>query len=185
MTLSKKVFCIGLNRTGTTTCGAAFRELGLKLWGWNSHSAEFTLRWHEGNFSQEMMNAVQNHDAFTDIPWCMLYQELDRIFPESVFVLTKRKSVEIWLRSIQKHIAKSPNWVGHYLIYGSYDPVEDAEFYIQKYNSHNENVEKYFSSRPEKLITLCWERGHAWYELCNFLNLPVPDIAFPHMNKQV
>jgi hypothetical protein len=32
---------------------------------------------------------------------------------------------------------------------------------------------------------VCWENGDGWKELANFLEKPVPDQPFPHINKTV
>ena len=178
-----KVFCVGLNRTATTSMGRAFDALGYKTWHWNTHSAEFLTMWHEGRFPSDLERAVEDHDAFEDLPWGLLYRELDERFPGSKFVLTVRRSPEAWLRSIQSHISGRRRWVGDFLVYGSYDPVGDASKYLDIYRAHNDAVERYFADRPGALLRFCPETGSGWADLCAHLEIDdVPQIPFPHAN---
>lgn len=180
-----KVFCVGLNKTGTTTFGAAMSRLGYRVWGWNSYAADFTLHWHEGVFTPTMQKALNNHEAFEDLPWPLLFRQLDERVPDAKFVLTIRRSPEAWLQSIQTHIKRADPWAGHFLIYGSYDPVGDRERYLRTYNDHNAAVRAHFASRPGKLLEMCFEQGDGWRELCAFLGVKdIPVEPFPHENRR-
>jgi len=180
----RKVFCIGLNKTGTSSFGAAMRLLDYKVLGWTGFSATLTLRWHEGHFGGEAKRAIAAHDAFEDLPWGLWYREIDELVPDALFVLTERATPAIWLDSIQRHIARGSAWVGHYLVYGSYDPVGDSDKYLARYIAHAAEVEAYFANRPGKLLTVSWDRGDGWTELCRFLGHPsVPEQPFPHINQ--
>lgn len=180
----RKVFCIGLNKTGTSSFGHAMRRLGYRVFGWTGRSAEFTLNWHEGRLGEEVRKAIANNDAFEDLPWGLWYRELDRLVPDALFVLTERASPSVWLQSIQGHIARGTAWVGHYLVYGSYDPVADADLYLSRYVNHSAQVEAYFGDKPGKLLTVSWDKGGSWEELCGFLgHADVPDEPFPHINR--
>ena len=54
---------------------------------------------------QTALERARDYDAFEDLPWCLLYRELDEAFPGSKFVLTVRSSSEVWLRSYRRHHA--------------------------------------------------------------------------------
>lgn len=179
-----KVFCIGLNKTGTTSVGDALKILGFNRFGWRPGiSAQLVNRWHEGNFSP-FTQVIEDHDAFEDLPWPLVFKELEERYPDAKFILTYRSNEEAWLSSIQKHIERGSRWLGHFLIYGSYDPQNDQDLYIQRYNRHNDDVRNYFASKPGKLIELCFENGDGWDKLCNFLGISeVPVVPFPHSNS--
>jgi Sulfotransferase domain len=180
----QKLFCIGLNKTGTTSIGDAFRILGYSRLGWRGNiSAPLTLRVHEGKLDG-FMPLLMQYDAFEDLPWPLIYDKVDSWYPNAKFVLTVRKNEDVWLKSIQKHIARGSNWVGHFLIYGSYDPVKDAEMYLAKYRAHNEAVRAHFAGRPDKMIEMCFEDGDGWDKLCDFLGIKQrPQQPFPHANS--
>lgn len=182
--LKSKVFCIGLNKTGTTSIGDAFRILGYNRFGWRPGiSGPLVSRWHEGKFNP-FLRVIEAYDAFEDLPWPLVFKEIEQRYDDAKFILTLRSDEQVWLRSIQKHVQRGSNWVGHFLIYGSYDPIEDAELYLRKYRSHNKEVRDYFASKPGKIIEMCFENGDSWDRLCKFLGIEVlPDVPFPHSNS--
>lgn len=184
--LQLKIVCIGLPKTGTTSLGDALEYLGFKRLGWQPKiSGPLTVQWHEQNIDR-LFEFVYQYDAFEDVPWCQVYREIDAQFPNAKFIVTHRLSSERWLDSIQRHIKRIGRWVGNYWIFGSYDPVQDPQLYIEKYESHLDEVRDYFAGRPEKLLTLCFENGDGWKELTRFLGVePVPNVSFPHTNKDL
>jgi hypothetical protein len=179
-----KVFCIGWHKTGTRSSGQALQRLGYRLAGWRTPaSAELTYRWHEGNFEPIIRDARQ-FEALKDWPWPLVYRQMDQAFPDARFILTTRISDDVWLRSLQNHVAGRRPWVGRFLIYGSYDPVGDAARHVARYREHNQSVRDYFAGRPGKLLELCLENGDGWPALCAFLGIrDIPSEPFPHANK--
>jgi len=178
-----KVFCIGLNKTGTTSLGDALSILGYRRYGWGGQAAQFTLRWHEGRFTPQMHAEVEKYDCFEDLPWPLMFEHLDKTYPGSKFILSRRADGETWLKSIQTHVSGGRNWVGHFLVYGSYDPERDAKLYLKTYYSHIMMVREYFANQPGKLLEICFEEGHGWKELCSFLDVDMPGELFPHANR--
>jgi len=61
--------------------------------------------------------------------------------------------------------------------------AKHKEEMIKAFHHYNNSVIKYFSGRSDFLI-LNFEDGDGWGKLCNFLNMPVPQIPLPHANKQ-
>lgn len=188
----QKIFCIGLNKTGTTSIGDALSRLGYNRSGWDpNHSGNLTMRWHENKITPLLHKKLMSADAFEDLPWPLYYEFLDTICPNAKFILTVRESPEMWLESMRKHIARQlrtssiegdRGWVGHFLIYGSYNPQADADKYLKVYNEHNAGIRARFAGRPGKLLEMCFENRDGWEVLCDFLNVPVPDAPFPHSN---
>ena len=179
-TLNKrpKVFGIGWHKTGTKSLNRALMRLGYRPSPWN---IDLVMRWHEGHIAQILHQAAQA-DAFDDFPWPLVFRELDRAFPDARFILTTRRDDATWLASAQKHMARR-RWVGHYLIYGSYDAFADPEPFVRRYREHNAAVREYFADRPGKLLDICFERGEHWKPLCAFLGAAgEPNEPFPHQN---
>jgi hypothetical protein len=50
------------------------------------------------------------------------------------------------------------------------------------YERRNQRIREYFEDRPEDLLVVDWEEGDGWIELCDFLDVDVPDLPFPHAN---
>ncbi len=179
-TLDKRprVFGIGWQKTGTKSLRCALTRLGYKVHPWK---LGLVARWHEGNIAPILRSAADG-EAFDDFPWPLVFRELDRAFPDARFILTTRRDDATWLASAQKHMARR-RWVGHYLIYGSYDAYADPEVFLRRYREHNAAVRAYFADRPGKLLDICFERGEQWTPLCAFLGVAgVPSEPFPHQN---
>ena len=174
-----KVFGIGWHRTGTTTLGDCFEILGLKHYGFSRHLSKAYLV-HGG--CKKAISVVKRADSFEDFPWPLLYKEMDQHFPEAKFILTIRKDSETWYNSLCKWSRVSKNTLLRKQIYGYKFPQENKEVHIERYERHNREVTEYFKGR-DNFITLCWENGDGWSELCNFLDLPHPNVKLPHRRK--
>jgi len=85
----RKVFAIGLARTGTTSLHHAFLALRLR----SAPSSVALLDSIDDDF-------VGRYDAFCDNPIPFIYRELDQRWPASRFVLTTRP-VQEWIDSMR------------------------------------------------------------------------------------
>ena len=182
MTSKKKVFGIGLNKTGTTTLGECLRTLGYDHVGTRR---DLLADYREGRMDR-IFEITDAHNAFEDWPWPLPYREFyERYGDEARFVLTLRRSPEAWLKSLKKHSLITPlNGHCRTLAYGYDYPFGYEAEYLEAYERHNREVVEFFKSvgAENALITLCWEHGHGWQELCDFLGEPLPEAAFPHAN---
>lgn len=174
---TQKVFCIGWHKTGTTTLGDALLILGYKVMGARLDFAEPLLK-NEIDF---ILEDVKFFDALQDMPWAALYEELDRNYPNSKFILTIRDE-ESWLNSASRHF-KDLDVPLHKWLYGKGVLKGNEEIYLNRYRAHNVGVMDYFRDRPRDLLIMDFSKGHGWVELCNFLETPIPRRKFPHSNK--
>lgn len=174
-----KVFGIGLNKTGTKSLAACLRYWGLTHVSLNQTA--FRL-WHEGDIAS-LAEIAAVYDSFEDWPWPLLYREFDARFPGSKFVLTRRKSPEIWFASLARHALETGPTEYRKHIYGSYMPQSDEAGHLAFYRRHNDDVRAHFAARPLDFVEVCWEEGHGWDELARFLGLPLPALPFPHVNR--
>jgi hypothetical protein len=182
---SPKIFCIGWEKTGTTTFGDCMRLLG---YSHMTHAPYFSERVEKDDLSA-VLRAASLRQSFDDWPWYQLYPQLDRAFPGSRFVLTSRPS-EKWVKSLLNHMANRPapdDWMRRHkrFLYGFefYGATEDA--LIARYERHNSEVRRYFSNRPGDFVELDWTNGAGWAELCGFLGVKPPSIPLPHSNRGV
>jgi hypothetical protein len=179
------VFCVGLNRTGTTTFGDACQILGFSRLGWEQSEDSFMSHrllkdwWREN--TDHLIETASGYDVLEDLPWPLVYREMADAFPEAKFALTVRATAEVWLASQISHVGAKGQYGMHRRIYGSSDPAADPDLYRSYYERHNAEVSEYFAGSG-RFIELCWERGDGWPELCGFLGVPTPDGAFPHSN---
>jgi hypothetical protein len=184
-----KVFCIGLGKTGTTSIGDALQLLGAKRLTWGRPLSAKLMRAVAHHDFQSLFDTAYQHDALEDFPWPLVYRELDEHFPHAKFILTVRKDPAAWLSALTwQTVGKSRRRLAAYKqIYGHHYPHENAQAFLDRYTSHNEQVTRYFTEKYPaggKLLELCFERGDGWSELCPFLGLPAPDVPFPHSNRR-
>ena len=176
-----KVFCIGLNKTGTTSIGKALEILGFHKR--KSYDSDLVKHWSQNNF-EPILQAAKEHNNLEDWPWPLVYQRMAKEFPEAKFILTKRNSAEDWYYSLCKHMQRTGFSETSKLVYGHYMPHDFKEEYIHFYQSHNKAVTSFFKGKNnQNLLVLNVTAEKSWESLCEFLNLPLPDADFPHLNK--
>jgi hypothetical protein len=180
-----KIFGIGLSRTGTMSLTKALTTLGIKTRHYpNDKTTQNELK--AGNYELSVLREVQ---ALTDIPVAPYYAQLDRLFPQSKFILTTRPT-DSWLQSIENHFRL---YVEHRrddfddfilaCVYGSLHFSADRFAYVKEL--HEDNCRRYFAERPGKLLVLdLLEAKDGWVNICNFLGCQVPNEAFPHENRK-
>ena len=174
-----KIFIIGLPRTGTTSISVAMLDAGFKV----AHTA----------FTKE---AFRLADVISDAPCFSDFKQLDRLFPNSVFIYLDRE-LQHWLPSMQRLLNKmAPDLAPKK---GSFSPVLKrsfiATFGINNENSlteehlthcylkHKEQVQEYFKNRND-LLSINISEHDSFYKLCSFLSLPFQDgDVFPHLNQ--
>jgi len=183
----RKVFGIGLPKTGTTTLGVALRQLGYKH---HSYDMELAAAFVRDGDATAVLERARRHESFEDWPWHLAFRELDRAFPGSRFILTRRRDTASYVDSMRRHRQRfgqmapttipEPSWWSALFPepYGSFD----AEAHAAIYDAHHRAVVDHFRQRPADLLQVCWEEGDDWEQLCAFLKHSVPSRPFPHAN---
>lgn len=174
-----KVFCIGFQKTGTTSLGKALDLLGYKVCG-----PVGTLDPDFGDKALEIaLKYTDKFDAFQDHPWPLLYKELDRLYPGSKFILTTRDP-ESWLDSVTNFFGPYDDAPDRIWLYGAGSPIGNEQVYLDRYLSHTQEVLEYFKDRPNDLLVMDFAKGQGWRKLCRFLGKRPPRAKFPHLNKR-
>ncbi|HET9068577.1 MAG TPA: sulfotransferase [Amaricoccus sp.] len=176
--MSGKVFCVGFQKTGTTTMMHALTELGYRVTGPN-HVRDKDIARKLGRITTELSH---RYDAFQDNPWPLVYREMDALHPGSKFILTLRDEQK-WYDSFSNHFDGRDRTPMAELIYGTH-PEGDAEYYKARLRRHNDEVRAYFRDRPDDLLVIDVARDSRWEPLCAFLGKPVPAKPFPHSNHR-
>lgn len=173
-----KVFCIGFQKTGTTSLGRALEILGYRVCGpvgvTNPDISRKALEWAEARVSQ--------YDAFQDNPWPLLYKELDHRYPGSKFILTTRHP-RSWIRSVKKYFGPYEAAAEVWIYGGVGTPIKNQKRFLRRYKDHNQAVRDYFKDRPNDLLVVDLSKGHVWEKICGFLDCEVPNVPFPMSNK--
>lgn len=169
-----KIFCIGLQKTGTTSIEKALKALGYTVCG------EVTGYRADLDDRERLKDAIakaKRFDAFNDFPWNIYFRELDRRFPRSKFILTVRER-EAWLRSCRRQYARFRRPALD-AVFGATDPVRDEARFVRGYERHVRQVRDYFARRPGDLLVMNLAEGGNWRKLCSFLGRAAPPDPFP------
>ena len=181
-----RIFGIGMHKTATTSLNAALKILGFDAAHWqDAHWAKAI--WEE-MMASGRSHTLERHYALSDLPITILYEKLDKAYPGSKFILTKR-SEEAWIRSVRNHWDHEKNpfrsaWSTdpfthqiHKLVYGQ--KGFDAEIMLARYRRHNSEVQEYFKDRSNDLLVMEMDAPAGWPELCTFLTRPIPEKSYP------
>jgi len=174
-----KIFGIGLNKTGTKTLGTCLQYFGYRH---ISYDFDNLKKFSQGDLNF-LIEQIKQFDSCEDWPWPLMFEILDENFPDGKFILTKRKTPEIWFDSLCQHAYCTGPKEARQIAYGYEMPHQHRQHHIDLYNAHNQKVVDYFKDKPDKLLVACWENGEGWQQLCPFLEKQVPDIPFPHVNE--
>ena len=204
-----KVFCIGRNKTGTTSIAAALSQLGYRVA--NQQEGELLIEdWAKRDF-RSLIAYCKKYDAFQDSPFSrhFTYQAMDMAFPGSKYILTIRETPEEWYESVvrfqsfrfykrtgERRLPTAGELKNDPYLYPGYllrvrelaggadqgDPY-NRQCMISNYLDHNKQVEEYFRHRPSDLLILNLSKPDSMKKLCCFLGHSFNGQSMPHLNK--
>jgi hypothetical protein len=169
-----KVFCVGFNKTGTTTL---HRILGDQL----SYRSAHKPRWTDWSITKNR-ERLESWDAFSD-GGCASIRNLDELFPEALFILNTRP-LKHWVLSRHKAVERSRRAVRWALT--KYVPLGFVAWVVNRWvldnreaaviqwirirNSYHEHVIGYFKERKDKLLVVNIEEDEFAEQLARFLH---------------
>lgn len=199
-----KVFCISMQRNGTTSCGNFLKDHGYRVAGYGEHSSVWSKLWFKGDYDKIFKSKeFKSYQGFEDNPWWFpdFYRVLNSKFPKAKFILLHRDP-DKWFDSMLNHleIKTLTNNYDHSKIYRKLDlfygkldndpnfkpniydienliPFEQMrEHYIKVYQEYNREAIEYFKNyAPTKLFVTDLEDNEKWKKLGVFLDLKVSD----------
>lgn len=199
-----KIFCIGHNKTGTTSLKQAFKDLGYIV-GRQSVAEEMLYDYRDRKFDA-IVDYCHTAEVFQDIPFSLpyLFVHLDQEFPGSKFILSVRDSEDQWYQSITRFHSKKYKdgtlptiddlkeaeyrWKGFaYETKGIIYNTPDEDLYNKEkmtgfYNDHNAAVIEYFRYRPEDLLVINLSEPDAYQKFCAFIGKEPLYDEFPWEN---
>lgn len=129
------------------------------------------------------------HDVSCDAFVVAHYKELDEHYPGSKFIYTYREP-EAWANAVMKHLQVYPAATKselkrkyRHIIWGDENPSREQLFLARE--KLEQDIEKYFTYRPQDLLRMNISGGESWNELCQFLAHPIPNSPFPHIDTSV
>ncbi len=201
----RKVFCIGQNKTGTTSVESVLKQLGYKM-GKQAKAELLIHDWAKRDF-KKIVKFCRSADAFQDIPFSndFTYEILDYAFSDSKFILTVRNNKDEWFDSIKRfhtkligkerlptaddlknfpYCYKGWMWENMQLKYGIDEvTLYDHKIYTDQYERYNQTVREYFKYRPDDLLVLNLADSDAMKKLHDFLGFDFDGSKMPHLNK--
>ncbi len=196
-----KIIGAGFGRTGTLSIKYALEELGFNpcyhMRDVIAHPSHAAL-WEAVADGQPPQWDVLlgDYQAGVDAPVSLYYKQLMAQYPDAKVLLSVRDS-ERWYESVAESIYllnDTPRWMEWLPRIGGFRRMtrktiwegffqgrfEDRAFAIALFEQHNAEVIR--SVPADKLLVFNVKEG--WEPLCNFLNVPVPDKPFPHVNDR-
>jgi hypothetical protein len=198
-----RVIGAGFGRTGTTSLKAALEKLGfgpcyhMQTVFMHPWQARFWVDTADGK-PVDWRKFFKGHQSTVDYPASLFYRPLMEEFPGAKILLSVRDP-QRWYDSTLQTIylsTKVPAWLNRWfpplgMVFGMHQKViwdglfeglfEDRDFAIEVFNRHTESVKAQVPA--EKLLVFDVKEG--WGPLCSFLDVPVPEEPFPHLNDRV
>ena len=178
----EKLICPGLSRTGSRSLAAALEILGYKTSHWQPHRLRDVIMGHTATPNFKRFNDV---DAILDLPASIFFKELLDAYKDSKIILTVREENQ-WFDSVWKHYQwvhqnlkddlLSEAIVTQQIAYGTTNC--NKFIYCKKFREHNESVK---ALGGVLIMDIC--NGDKWEKLCEWLNVPVPNVVFPNVSK--
>lgn len=204
-----KIFCISMQRSGTTSVGDWLESHGLVRSGSPaSGRLQWTRQWFAGDY-EAIFSSPEFHrtDIFEDDPWWCpgFFKIVAERYPDAKFILLERDPDE-WFDSLCHHSAgRNPGWTDvHARIYrreadlqhllqqqpdlqpdswNLLSILDHREHYKKVYQKHGEEVRAYFKPQPHRLFTGNLHDPDVFAKICAFSGLRMnPAIPVPHSN---
>ena len=172
-------------------------ELGIKRSGqWWFTDEEIKLLVKNGKNPLKELDLDSEFDAFIDFPF-LHYDFLEKITPlylNSLFIFLEVDFEDYWMRRVNRYFVYRDDRL-QFPMHRQYDR------YIKKYKTVDEFIKtkdtfkNYFNERmeftnkfmlkhsKEDILKLNILGGDEWDKLCNFLEVDIPEVPFPHIGE--
>ena len=142
-----------------------------------------------------MRHHMSGYRATVDSPGCDVYQYLMKLYPKAKVVLSVRDSDEAWYKSFSSTLGvqgtKRYEWLTYHIPFLRCNEIlwhaltkkwmrlaGMDTLGPEIHAAHNKDVQ---SNVPaEKLLTYNVKQG--WKPLCEFLDVPIPEVPFPNLS---
>lgn len=205
----RKVFCIGANKTGTTSLKQALEELGYRIG--NQAEAEIVGLYALQGDVQRLLNYCKCAEAFQDVPFSKgdIYKTLKAHFPDAGFILSVRDDENEWYESLVRFHTRRLSQDGlpprirdlkrSKYRYRGYE-FESAQLRLEGQNcadddfafeenackngylERNREITAFFGDAPNFIVLNLKDEG-AYGKLCDFLGKKPVRRRFPHLNS--
>jgi len=199
------VFQIGMICAGSTSLCEALNILGIPSLHWEGPGPDY--RQFENDVIPENIKSGKRlfypydkqFTGFLDFNGLQFYQTLYEMYPKSKFIFTWRANLP-WFKSALR-LNKS-RWRSGEPVYtgagprreqlantnnGQDMPAKELALKMkdmQDYWIQNQEIPKFFKDDSRFLeMRICDGNGDGWEKLCNFLEMPIPNVDFPNLKS--
>ncbi|MCB1504233.1 MAG: hypothetical protein KDJ47_04580 [Hyphomicrobiaceae bacterium] len=183
MTFDKKIFGIGLQKTGLTSLLRVMQRSGLKAQGTSlPRRRQFCIkRDYKG-----ILDYYDTVDFSCDWPTPLMYKAAYGKYRDKArFILTVRKDADTWFESVKRH-----NWYAHPVLhrhrwfFGRFYPHGFDDEHKEYYERHTREVEAFFAEHgaSHQLLKIRIDQPQSIAKLAEFLELEIPFSEFPREN---
>jgi len=156
--MERKIFCVGFNKSGTTTLHRIFADqLSIR----SAHNP----RWTDWSIAKKKA-LLDQHETYSD-GGAPSIRNLDELYPQALFILNTRP-LKRWTLSRHKAVERSKaavqwgltkyfplGWIAGLINRWLLDNSDTAMLqWIRIRNSYHRHVIEYFKDRPDKLLIL-------------------------------
>jgi hypothetical protein len=175
-----RVFCIGLNKTGTISLHQALEHLGYRSLHWGGPPVRRLIE-ANAEAGRPLLDGVEEFDAYSDIlALSERFELLDRQYPGSRFIVTTRP-VDDWIASREAHVLRNRERAAQGTYAGDFLDIEPDRWRAE-FAEHHRRIAAYFTGRDD-LLEMRITEGDGYERLCPFLGVEVPDEPFPHRHR--
>ncbi len=199
-----KIFCIGFNKTGTTSLESLLDTNGLRAAP--QPIFERNILTYFNQTPEAYINLIKHfsksYQFYQDIPFSLpnFYKILDKEFPNSKFILTIRDNEDEWYDSLIRFYKQSfPSFTSpqqiEYILPGviykiltecwggtKEDPYNKKQL-TQSYLNHIKDVKTYFKDREDDLLIVNLKDKDLTLKLENFIGVKFANKKIPHLNR--
>ena len=183
-----------MGRTGTASLKVALEALNM------GHCYHMTEVLKNPEYTQYWINAAEGnadwdkiysgYSATVDNPGCNYWKELSAYYPNAKVILTTRDANK-WFDSTNEtiHSAEFARFMknspfGEMIQKTMWDRMEnrmqDREYMVDFFNKHTAEIID--SIDAERLLV--YQVSDGWAPLCEFLEVPVPNLEYPRINSR-
>jgi len=194
------IFCIGYNKTGTTSLAEFFRINGFKVAPQRPFEKNVD-KYIDCDF-ESILHMIENeyseYSFFQDVPFSLpgMYVHLYKRFKTAKFILSVRDNESEWYDSLVNHHSSIKDKSSFYIKGGwirkvikkSYgtndDDIYNRESLTESYVRHIKDCEDFFSDKPGSLIKINVSDPNSPDMIEEFIGSNFTKKNMPHLNKR-
>lgn len=177
------VFNIGFSKSGTTSLSKALNILNIPTLHYvtkENKIIESSVVSKNRNSKNNLLYPLdQLYQGFSDFNGEHYYQILFYQYPNSKFIFTSRPYTQ-WIKSLKKD--SGIKYYAGIEITDKSSIMQNSKKLFKYHSDKSAEIRRFFKNNSKQFLEMKICNGDGWEKLCKFLEVPVPDVPFPHKN---